>query len=158
MAQKKKAPVSPKSAAKTAVRKAVPLKMAASTQKSAKPAKAKVEATPKPSKAAAKSVKKVQPAASKAAPKAEVPVAKKALTPAAHLAARAAAAPQRSMTVPAGAHKPASQKLTTPVAAAAQPASPTRPSNGRPDQPFRRARGGGGCCSSPQATRPPTAR
>jgi CarD family transcriptional regulator len=124
MAQKKKAPVSPKSAAKTAVRKAVPLKMAASTQKSAKPAKAKVEATPKPSKAAAKSVKKVQPAASKAAPKAEAPVAKKALTPAAHLAARAAAAPQRSMTVPAGAHKPASQKLTTPVAAAAQPASP----------------------------------
>jgi CarD family transcriptional regulator len=98
--------------------------MAASTQKSAKPAKAKVEATPKPSKAAAKSVKKVQPAASKAAPKAEAPVAKKALTPAAHLAARAAAAPQRSMTVPAGAHKPASQKLTTPVAAAAQPASP----------------------------------
>jgi CarD family transcriptional regulator len=124
MAQKKKAPVSPKSAAKTAVRKAVPLKMAASTQKSAKPAKAKVEATPKPSKAAAKSMKKVQPAASKAAPKAEAPVAKKALTPAAHLAARAAAAPQRSMTVPAGAHKPASQKLTTPVAAAAQPASP----------------------------------
>jgi CarD family transcriptional regulator len=124
MAQKKKAPVSPKSAAKTAVRKAVPLKMAASTQKSAKPAKAKVEATPKSSKAAAKSMKKVQPAASKAAPKAEAPVAKKALTPAAHLAARAAAAPQRSMTVPAGAHKPASQKLTTPVAAAAQPASP----------------------------------
>jgi CarD family transcriptional regulator len=69
-------------------------------------------------------VKKVQPAAAKAAPKVEAPVAKKALTPAAHLAARAAAAPQRSMTVPAGAHKPASQKLTTPVAAAAQPASP----------------------------------
>jgi CarD family transcriptional regulator len=38
MAQKKKAPVSPKSAAKATVRKAVPLKMAASTQKSAKPA------------------------------------------------------------------------------------------------------------------------
>ena len=124
MAQKKKAPVSPKSAAKPAVRKAVPLKMAASTQKSSKPAKAKVEATPKPSKAAAKTVKKAQPVASKAAPKVEAPIAKKALTPAAHMAARAAAAPQRSMSVPAGAHKPASQKLTTPVAAAAQPASP----------------------------------
>jgi CarD family transcriptional regulator len=126
MAQKKKAPVSPKSAAKPAVRKAVPLKMAASTQKSAKPAKAKVEATPKPPKAAAKSVKKVQPVASKPASKVEAPVAKKALTPAAHLAARAAAAaPQRAITVPAGAHKAANQKLSAPVAPAAhQPASP----------------------------------
>jgi CarD family transcriptional regulator len=126
MAQKKKAPASPKSAAKPAVRKAVPLKVAASTQKSAKPApaKAKVEAAPKPSKTvAAKSVKKVQPAPSKTAPKVEAPLGKKALTPAAHLAARAAAAaPQRAITVPAGAHKSASQKLTTPVAA--QPASP----------------------------------
>ena len=38
MAQKKKAPVSPKSAAKPAVRKAVPLKVAASALKSAKQA------------------------------------------------------------------------------------------------------------------------
>jgi len=118
MAQKKKAPVSPKSAAKPAVRKAVPLKVAASTQKSAKPAKAKPETAPKPSKAAtvaAKSVKKV-------APKVEA-VAKKPLTPAAHLAAKAATAPQRA--IPAGAHKSASQKLSTPVAPAAhQPATP----------------------------------
>jgi CarD family transcriptional regulator len=129
MAQKKKAPVGPKSAAKPAVRKAVPLKVAASTQKSAKPAKAKPAAVAKPVKAtqpaAAKSVKKAPVATAKAAPKVEVGAVKKPIAPAAHLAAKAAAAaPQRAMTVPAGTHKSAGQKLSSPVAAAAQPASP----------------------------------
>jgi len=130
MAQKKKAPVGPKSAAKPAIRKAVPLKVAASTQKSAKPAKAK-PAGVKPVKAiqpaAAKSVKKAPVAAAKAAPKVEVGAVKKQpIAPAAHLAAKAAAAtaPQRAMTAAAGTHKSAGQKLSSPVAPAAQPASP----------------------------------
>ena len=55
MAQKKKAPVGPKSAAKPAVRKAVPLKVAAGAQKSAKQTvKSKLEVAPKPSLAKAK--------------------------------------------------------------------------------------------------------
>jgi CarD family transcriptional regulator len=130
MAQKKKAPVGPKSAAKSAVRKAVPLKVAASTQKSAKPAaKAKPVAAAKPVKAtqpaAAKSVKKAPVAAAKAAPKVEAGAVKKPIAPAAHLAAKAAAAaPQRAMTAAAGTHKSAGQKLSSPVAPAAQPVSP----------------------------------
>jgi CarD family transcriptional regulator len=134
MAQKKKAPVSPKSAAKPAVRKAVPLKVAVSAQKSAKqPVKAKVEAPQKvqvakakvaqPA-AAVKSVKKPpQPMTAKVAPKIDPALAKKAVTPA-QFAAKAAAAPQRAITVPAGAHKPAGQKLTTSVAPAHQPVTP----------------------------------
>jgi len=55
MAQKKKAPVGPKSAAKPTVRKAVPLKVAASAQKSAKQTvKSNLEVAPKPSLAKAK--------------------------------------------------------------------------------------------------------
>jgi CarD family transcriptional regulator len=133
MAQKKKAPASPKSAAKPAIRKAAPLKVAAAPRKSAKqPIKPKIEVAHKPAvvkKAAQavandKSVKKPQPAAVKAAHKVEPAVAKKAIGPAQLAAAKAAVAPQRSMTVSAGAHKPAGQKLTSSVAAARQPVSP----------------------------------
>jgi CarD family transcriptional regulator len=129
MAQKKKAPVGSKSAAKSAVRKAVPLKVAASTQKSAKPAAKAKPVAAKPVKAtqpaAAKSVKKAPAAAAKAAPKVEAGAVKKPIAPAAHLAAKAAAAaPQRAMTAAAGTHKSAGQKLSSPVAPAAQPVSP----------------------------------
>jgi CarD family transcriptional regulator len=132
MAQKKKAPVSPKSAAKpAAVRKAVPLKAAVSTQKSAKPSKSKAEATkPAPKQkaaqpvASAKSVKKI-PAAVKPAAKIDAVMTRKPVSPAQFAAKAAAAAPQRAITVPAGAHKPAGQKLSTSVAPAAQqPATP----------------------------------
>jgi CarD family transcriptional regulator len=133
MAQKKKAPVSPKSAAKPAVRKAVPLKVAASALKSAKqPVKAKVEAPQKVQVAKAKvaqpapaikSVKKPQPTPAKVAPKIDPALAKKAVSPA-QFAAKAAASPQRAITVPAGAHKPAGQKLTGAVAPAHQPVTP----------------------------------
>lgn len=125
MAQKKKAPVSPKSAAKSAVHKAVPLKAAASAQKSAKPVKAKTEAETKPSLskqksaqpvASAKSVKKPQPAA-----KVDPVLTRKPVSPSQFAAKAAAAAPQRAMTVPAGTHKPAGQKLTTSVAPATAP-------------------------------------
>ncbi|HVZ04780.1 CarD family transcriptional regulator [Hyphomicrobium sp.] len=122
MAQKKKAPVSPKSAAKPAVRKAVPLKVAASTQKSAKPAKTKSAAVSKPPKSAPAGV--AAKTAKKVAPKAET-APKKPLTAATHLAAKAAAAAGSQRAIPAGAHKPAGQKLSTSVASAAQqPASP----------------------------------
>jgi CarD family transcriptional regulator len=129
MAQKKKAPVGPKPAAKSAVRKDVPLKVAASTQKSAKPAAKAKPVAAKPVKAtqpaAAKSVKKAPVAAAKAAPKVEAGTVKKPIAPAAHLAAKAAAAaPQRAMTAAAGTHKSAGQKLSSPVAPAAQPVSP----------------------------------
>ncbi len=138
MAQKKKAPVSPKSAAKSAVRKSMPLKVAASTNKVAKPAvKAKVEAPVKSklapvAAAATKSAKKsAAPVAAKPAIKVEAaPVAKKPVThtpvaphvAAAHLSAKAAAAPQRTVAVPANAHKAASQKISAPVASSAPPA------------------------------------
>jgi CarD family transcriptional regulator len=127
MAQKKKAPVSPKSAAKSAVHKAVPLKAAASAQKSAKPVKAKTEAETKPSLgkqksaqpvASAKSVKKPQPTA-----KVDPVLTRKPVSPSQFAAKAAAAAPQRAMTVPAGTHKPAGQKLTTSVAPATAPAA-----------------------------------
>jgi CarD family transcriptional regulator len=134
MAQKKKAPVIPKSAARNAVgkTKSMPLKVGASANKVAKhPLKPKVEPAVKAKVAqpvaAAKAVKKPSSVPVKAAPKIEAapPVAKKPLAPAAvHLAAKAAAAPQRTVAVPANAHKAASQKLTAPVAAAQQPVTP----------------------------------
>lgn len=143
MAQKKKAPVSPKSAAKSAVRKSMPLKVSASANKVAKPsAKAKAEPptksklAPTSSPKAAASTKKAAPVAAKptkveAAPAAKKPVA--GPTPVApHVAAAqlnakvaaAAAAPQRSVAVPANAHKAASQKISAPVAGSQQPAAP----------------------------------
>lgn len=138
MAQKKKAPVGPKSAAKNAVRKSMPLKVAASANKVAKPvAKAKSEVPPAKSKLAqpvapAKAVKKAPVVAQKPAVKVEAaPVAKKPVSaPAAHAPAHVAAkasapaAPQRTVAVPASAHKAASQKLSAPVADA-QPAAAT---------------------------------
>ncbi|RUO98662.1 CarD family transcriptional regulator [Hyphomicrobium sp.] len=140
MAQKKKAPVSPKSAAKSAVRKSMPLKVAASANKVAKPAaKAKVEAPAKTKHAAqqpapAKAVKKpVAPVVQKPVAKADATPAKKPVAPtpvaphvaAAHLSkAAASAAPQRTVAVPANAHKAASQKISAPVASAQQPAAP----------------------------------
>ena len=140
MAQKKKAPVSPKSAAKSAVRKSMPLKVAASANKVAKPAaKAKVEAQAKTKHAAqqpapAKAVKKpVAPVVQKPVAKADAAPAKKPVAPtpvaphvaAAHLSkAAASAAPQRTVAVPANAHKAASQKISAPVASAQQPAAP----------------------------------
>lgn len=138
MVQKKKAPVSPKSAAKPPVRKTVPLKVAASAQKTAKQTvnKTKIEVGKKPVPAKAKAapqapvkpVKKFQPATAKAAPKDEAPIViKKPAAPApshpAHIPAKAAA-PQRAIAVPVSAHKAASQKLTAPVASAQQPATP----------------------------------
>ena len=135
MAQKKKAPVIPKSAARNAVgkSKSMPLKVGASANKVAKhPLKPKVEPAVKAKVAqpvaAAKAVKKPSSVPLKAAPKIEAaPVAKKPLaqaSAAAHLAAKAAPAPQRTVAVPANAHKAASQKLTAPVAAAQQPVTP----------------------------------
>ncbi len=138
MAQKKKAPVSPKSAAKSAVRKSMPLKVAASANKVAKPAaKAKAEAPVKAKVAqpvAPKSAKKPVPVAQKPAVKVEAAApAKKTVAPAQvapHVAAAqvakaaAPAAPQRAVAVPANAHKAASQKISAPVAAAQQPATP----------------------------------
>ncbi|MFT3732494.1 MAG: CarD family transcriptional regulator [Hyphomicrobium sp.] len=137
MAQKKKAPVSPKSAAKSAsARKSMPLKVTAAANKVAKPAaKAKVEA-PVKAKVAQPAPKvankKPTPATSKPVAKAEAaPVAKKPvgatpITPqaaAAQLNAKlAAAAPQRTVAVPANAHKAANQKISAPVSAAQQPA------------------------------------
>jgi CarD family transcriptional regulator len=133
MAQKKKAPVSPKSAAKPALRKAVPLKVAASAQKSAKQTvKSKIEVAQKPPLAkakvaqpvaAVKSVKKPQLAPAKVAHKVEpATIAKKPVVPP-HLTVKAAA-PQRAVAVPAAAHKAAGQKLTASVASAHQPATP----------------------------------
>ncbi len=134
MAQKKKAPVSPKSAAKPAVRKAVPLKVAASALKSAKQAvKSKIETAPKPSLAKAKvaqpaavvkSLKKSQPIAAKGVAKTGPVIAAKKPAAPANLAMKAAPAPQRAMAVPASAHKSASQKLTASVASAHRPATP----------------------------------
>jgi CarD family transcriptional regulator len=144
MAQKKKASVSPKSAApksqaKNAVRKSMPLKAGASANKTAKPAaKAKVEAPVKhklaqPAHSNLKAAKKASPVVAKTAPKHEAPpVAKKPGGPtpvaphvaAAHLNAKAAHAPQRTVAVPANAHKAASQKISAPVAGAQQPTTP----------------------------------
>jgi CarD family transcriptional regulator len=135
MAQKKKAPVGPKSAAKPAVRKAVPLKVAAGAQKSAKQTvKSKLEVAPKPSlakakvaqpAAAVKSLKKPpHPVVAKGADKTGPATAAKKPAAATHLAMKAAPAPQRAMAVPAAAHKSASQKLTASVATANRPATP----------------------------------
>src|SRR5437868_11899668 len=116
MAQKKKAPVTPKSAARNAVgkTKSMPLKVGASANKVAKhPLKPKVEPAVKAKVAqpvaAAKAIKKPAPVPLKAAaPKIEAaPVAKKPVTHApvaTHLAAKAAPAPQRTVAVPANAH------------------------------------------------------
>jgi len=133
MAQKKKAPVSPKSAAKTPVRKAVPLKVASSAQKSAKPVtKSKAEpshkaAAPKTKPVAVsapdKSVKKPQPVLTKPpAQKIEIPSAAKKHVGPAPVAGKVAA--PRAVAVPANAHKAASQKLSAPVAGGHQPATP----------------------------------
>jgi CarD family transcriptional regulator, regulator of rRNA transcription len=136
MAQKKKAPASPKSAAKSAARKSMPLKVAASANKVAKhPIKAKAEATAKSKLAqpvSAKSAKKPAPVAPKSAIKVEAaPATKKPVghAPAATHAAAASrvankTAPQRAVAVPANAHKAASQRLSAPVAAAQQSAAP----------------------------------
>jgi len=139
MAQKKKAPVAPKSAAKTVARKPIPLKASASASKVAAakhpakpkaeaPVKAKVAHSPVAKPAAAKKSVPVTAAPVKPAAKIEAaPALKKPLvaSPAtAHLAAKAAPAPQRTVAVPANAHKAASQKLTAPVAPAQQPVSP----------------------------------
>jgi CarD family transcriptional regulator len=105
MAQKKKAPVSPKSAAKPNVRKAVPLKVTASAQKTSKQTvKSKSGATAKAPAVKAKAVsaapaKKIQ----SAAPKKVVPAKSAPAT--------------RTVAIPASAHKPASQKLTASLAA-----------------------------------------
>ena len=139
MAHKKKAPVSPKSAAKPAVRKAVPVKTAA-PKVAAKPMKSKIDVaakvtTPKvkvaPHQAApAKAptfVKKpiVAPAAKPAvAAKVEIPAAAAKKPVPAGLLKAATAQPQRAIAVPAAAHKPASQKLSAPVAPAQQPQTP----------------------------------
>jgi CarD family transcriptional regulator len=137
MAQKKKATASPKSAAKTSARKSMPLKVAASANKVARPAvKAKAEppAKPKPVQSSnTKPVKKPAPVAAKPAPKVEAaPAAKKHVThaaiaphvAAAQLNAKLAASPQRAVAVPANAHKAASQKISAPVAPAQQPVTP----------------------------------
>lgn len=134
MAQKKKAPVSPKSAAKSAVRKSMPLKVAAGANKVAKPAaKAKSEIPAKSKLAHAapsKSTKKPVPIAPKSTIKVDAPPAAKKPVAAVHPtvshgAAKAAApAPQRTVAVPANAHKAASQKLSAPIGSAPQAATP----------------------------------
>lgn len=120
----------------------MPLKVSASANKVAKPsAKAKAE-PPTKSKLAPTSSSKPVTTTRKAAPVAAKPVkveaapaAKKPVagpTPVApHIAAAqlnakvaAAAAPQRTVAVPANAHKAASQKISAPVAGTQQPAAP----------------------------------
>ena len=135
MAQKKKTPVSPKSAAKPLVKKAVPLKAAGGHQKTAKSAKAapaKAPAKPAAVRAKAAPALSVKPAAKKPeiakaapklAPKGVTPPLRKAVA-SAHVAMRAAAAPQRAIAVPVSAHKSASQKLSAAVGPAQQPATP----------------------------------
>jgi CarD family transcriptional regulator len=100
MAQKKKAPVSPKSAAKPSVRKAVPLKVTASAQKTSKQ-------TVKPKSVAATKAPAAKTKAASAAPakKIQSAVPKKP-------APAKSAAGARTVAIPASAHKPASQKLT----------------------------------------------
>jgi CarD family transcriptional regulator len=100
MAQKKKAPVSPKSAAKPSVRKAVPLKVTASAQKTSKQ-------TVKPKSGATAKAPAAKTKAASAAPakKIQSAVPKKA-------APAKSAAGARTVAIPASAHKPASQKLT----------------------------------------------
>jgi CarD family transcriptional regulator len=112
MAQKKKAPVSPKSAAKPSVRKAVPLKVTASAQKTSKQ-------TVKPKSGA---ITKAPAAKAKAA---SVAPAKKIQSAAPKKVAPAkSASGTRTVAIPASAHKPASQKLTASLAAAQRLRSP----------------------------------
>jgi CarD family transcriptional regulator len=114
----------------------MPLKVAASANKVAKPAAKTKAAAPPKSKLAqtqhSKAAKKAAPAAAKSAKSEAVAIAKK---PSAHvqvaphvaaaqLNAKTAAAPQRTVAVPANAHKAASQKISAPVASAQQPAVP----------------------------------
>jgi CarD family transcriptional regulator len=137
MAQKKKAPVSPKSAAKNAVRKSMPLKVAPAANKVAKQTgKAKVEAptkskltarvapkaATKPVTVAPKSAIKVEAAPVLKKPVAHAPAASRVA--AAHVGAKPAAAPQRTVAVPANAHKAASQKISAPIASAQHAATP----------------------------------
>lgn len=135
MAQKKKAPASPKSAAKSATRKSMPLKVAASANKVAKPAAKAKAVPPTKSKLAqtpnSKVTKKAAPAAAKPAKVETAAAAKKPVhvqvaphVAAAQLNAKAAAASQRTVAVPANAHKAASQKISAPIASAPQPAAP----------------------------------
>ncbi|MBA2126001.1 CarD family transcriptional regulator [Hyphomicrobium methylovorum] len=129
MAQKKKAPVSPKSAAKPAVRRAAPLKVTASAQKTVKqPVKAEA------SKAPVAKAKTAAPAAAAKATAVKKPVAVKPATKTTEailakkpaLAAVAAKAGIQQRAMPAGAHKPAGQKVSSPLAGP-QPAQPVTP-------------------------------
>ncbi len=133
MAQKKKAPVTPKSAARNAVgkTKSMPLKVGASANKVAKhPLKPKVEPAVKAKVAqpvaAAKVAKKLRPSSQGCAQGRNGAGCEEACCACAcsTLAAKAAPALQRTVAVPANAHKAASQKLTAPVAAAQQPVTP----------------------------------
>lgn len=136
MAQKKKAPVVPKSAAKIAAKPVArsrgSAKVAEAAVKNSKPAvKARVVTGTKPAAAskvakpiAAKAAKKATGAPMKVESKIEVPesLKKPAISAAASLAAKAAnAQPQRA--VPAAAHKAATHKVSAPVASAA-PSTP----------------------------------
>jgi CarD family transcriptional regulator len=121
MAQKKKAPVSPKSAAKTTARKSVPLKVAASANKSAKvTAKAKLEpvvkAKSQPVAAAKVAAKKPAPVVAKAAAAPVKPVA-----PAAKSAVQPSKAPIK--VPPAAASSQAVKKPGAPVAVPAHVAA-----------------------------------
>jgi CarD family transcriptional regulator len=140
MAQKKKATVSPKSAAKSSASRGGAAVKAAAKPAKAAPLKAKSEISSKPvvgktkvqaavapvSKAAPKKAAPV--AAAKIPPKVNVPlgaIKKAAISPEASAAAKAAATrsvPQRA--VPAAAHKAGGQKVSAPVAAQTAPQSP----------------------------------
>lgn len=128
MAQKKKVPVVAKPAAKSAVRKAPAVKVAAPPAKSVKaPIKSKIEhAVVKPAavKGKAPLAVKVEVKKPQHAVKPDAPVAKKPIVPAAHLLAKAATSGVSQRAVTAAAHKSIGQKLTAPVAAPAQPHSP----------------------------------
>jgi CarD family transcriptional regulator len=138
MAQKKKAPQSTKTAAKTVARKSAPAKTATpvkSAKTAAKPlakqpavaAKAAVASKAKPVAAApVKSVAKaaVAPAVVKAAVKSAVAAAAIKKPALAALAAKAASAAAAQRAVPAAAHKATSQKVSAPVSAAVAAAAP----------------------------------
>lgn len=133
MAQKKKAPVAQKPAAKPLARASGTSKASASAVKAAKaPVKAKVAPVAKApiqKKAAvvAKASKKAAPIVVKPTVKPELAtlVRKPAISPAASVAAKAnAAASSPHRAVPAAAHKHGGQKVSAPVATQSQPASP----------------------------------
>lgn len=139
MAQKKKATVSPKSAAKSSASRGGAAVKAAAKPAKAAPLKAKSEISSKPVAGKAKvqaaaapvskaAPKKAAPVAAKVPPKVNVPlgaIKKAAISPEASAAAKAAATrsvPQRA--VPAAAHKAGGQKVSAPVAAQTAPQSP----------------------------------